>query len=139
MTLFREAMPQLADQLDEQVRRGRPVSEAELRQEAVHQERTFRLATSRFSPLGKGDATAVPYSGEQRLEIVREALLTLAEAMYATRKAVLDTAYENGMEPEAWFGDPELESLWHVDLRAETDEAEAALGRVRFLFEGDDL
>jgi hypothetical protein len=75
----------------------------------------------------------IPYTGDERIELIRGALLTLAETMYASRKAALDTAVDQGMNLNIEFGDPELETLSFLDLRVETGRAHVALETVREL------
>ena len=75
----------------------------------------------------------IPYSGEERVELIREALLTLAETIYASRRATLELTMEWGMEQEIRFGDPEDEDPSFIHLRDETERARAALETVRGL------
>ncbi|MET9529734.1 hypothetical protein ABZY02_04065 [Streptomyces sp. NPDC006649] len=140
MTRLREEIPGLADQLDEEVRHGRVVSAQDhLQEEGQYYERASRLAATKLPALGQGDIAVIPYTGEERLQLVREAVLTLAETMYATRKSVLDTVRERGMGSGIEFGDPELEVPSQLDLQAETAQAWAALQTVReLLADGQD-
>ncbi|MGA4540883.1 hypothetical protein ACPA54_12880 [Uniformispora flossi] len=133
MTRLRAEMPSLADQLDQEVRHGRAVSEQGLRQEGRYEERASRLAATELPPLGKTDVAVIPYTDDERIELVREALLTLAETMYATRNAALQTARAHGLEPEIQFGDPELEVPTRISLSDETPLARVALQKVREL------
>ncbi|MFC5724940.1 hypothetical protein ACFP1Z_32830 [Streptomyces gamaensis] len=137
MAQLREVMPGLADQLDQEVRHGRAVTEKELRQEGRYEERASRLAAIELPALGKSDVAVIPYTNEERIELIREALITLAETMHATRQAALKTAIERGMELEIWFGDPELEAPSHIVLPEETAQAEATLQTVRELLVHD--
>lgn len=137
MRRLRVEMPSLADQLDQEVRYGRAVSEHQLRHEGRYEERATRLAATELPPLGKTDVAVIPYTDDERIELVREALLTLAKTMYSTRNAALLTAKERRMELEIQFGDPELEVTSQMDLQAETERARAALQEVRELLEDD--
>ncbi|MFJ8040452.1 hypothetical protein ACIRBX_08095 [Kitasatospora sp. NPDC096147] len=134
---LRGRMPGLADQVEQEVRHGRVVSGQELRDEGQYEERASRLAATELPPLGKSDVAVIPYTGEERLELVREALLTLAETMYATRRSALSMALARGMETDVEFGDPELEEISHIDLQAETEQAHQALLVVRQLLDSD--
>lgn len=137
MTQLAEELPDLADQLEQEVRQGRVVSEPRLRQEAEYAARASRLAEAELPPLGKADIAVLPYTDDERVELVRSALLTLAETMYASRKAALDIASKRGMELTIEFGDPELEALSYLDLEAETERARVALTTVRELLSED--
>ncbi|MFJ1782372.1 hypothetical protein ACIOKA_37335 [Streptomyces anulatus] len=75
----------------------------------------------------------IPYSGEERVELIRDALLTLAETMYASRQAVLKLPMEWDMVQEVGFGDPEEEDPPFIYLREETEHARTMLATVRNL------
>ncbi|WNI30407.1 hypothetical protein [Streptomyces sp. ITFR-6] len=126
-----EELPNLADQLKQEVRQGRVASEQRLRQEGEYEARASRLAEAELPPLGKADIAVLPYTDDERMELVRSALLTLAETMYASRKAALDIASKREMDLTIEFGDPELESISYLDLIAETELARVALTTVR--------
>lgn len=130
-------MPALADQLDQEVRHGRSVTEKELRHEGLYEERASRLAATELSALGKNDVAVIPYTDEERMELIRKALLTLAETMYRTRQAALKTAVQGAMELEIQFGDPDLEIPSRIDLQDETEQAHIALQTVRELLAED--
>ncbi|MER7908198.1 hypothetical protein [Streptomyces sp. NPDC096068] len=138
MERLKADFPDLAAQLDQELKRGRAVSGQKLRREE-RQERATRLEEAHLPALGKTDVAVVPYSGEERLELIREALLTLAETMYASRKTTLKLATERGMEQEIRFGDPEEENPSFIHLPEETEHARAVLETVRdLLFESLD-
>ncbi|MGW3848669.1 hypothetical protein [Streptomyces fagopyri] len=137
MARLRREMPSLAEQLDQEVRHGRMVSEKDLRQEGRYDERASRLAETELPPLGKSDVSVIPYTEDERFELVRESLLTLAETLFATRRSALMVAVEHGMETEIHFGDPELEALSRIDLPDETERAHTALRKVRGLLADD--
>ncbi|MEB8343914.1 hypothetical protein [Streptomyces endophyticus] len=137
MARLRQEMPSLAEQLDQEVRHGRMVSEKDLRQEGRYDERASRLAETELPPLGKSDVSVIPYTEDERFELVRDSLLTLAETMFATRSSALKVAMERAMEPEIRFGDPELEVLSRINLPEETERANIALRTVRGLLADD--
>ncbi|MFJ8786794.1 hypothetical protein [Streptomyces sp. NPDC102476] len=137
MARLRREMPSLAEQLDQEVRHGRTVSEKDLRQEGRYDERASRLAETELPPLGKSDVSVIPYTEDERFELVRESLLTLAETMFATRRSALKVAVEHEMETEIHFGDPELEVPSRIDLPDETERAYVALRKVRGLLADD--
>ena len=137
MARLRREMPSLAEQLDQEVRHGRMVSEKDLRQEGRYDERASRLAETELPPLGKSDVSVIPYTEDERFELVRESLLTLAETMFATRRSALKVAMEHEMETEIRFGDPELEVPSRIDLPEETERAHVALRKVRGLLAED--
>ncbi|MFE8944450.1 hypothetical protein [Streptomyces sp. NPDC007856] len=137
MARLREELPSLADELSQEVRQGRVASEQRLKQEGEYEARASRLAEAELPPLGKTDIAVLPYTDEERIELVRSALLTMAETMYASRKALLDLTMERQMETTIRFGDPELESPTHLDLKAEMERARIARRIVRELLSGE--
>lgn len=137
MARLREQLPSLADELSQEVRQGRVASEQRLKQEGEYEARASRLAEAELPPLGKTDIAVLPYTDEERIELVRSALLTMAETMYASRKALLDLTMERQMETTIRFGDPELESPTHLDLKAEMERARIARRIVRELLSGE--
>ncbi|MEU2658111.1 hypothetical protein ABZ615_22630 [Streptomyces sp. NPDC007325] len=140
MAYLAERLPDLADQLRQEVRQGRIASEQRLKQVGEYQARASRLAAADLPPLGKADIAVLPYTDDESIELARMAVLTLAETMYASRKAVLDIASRQEMGLTVKFGDPELETPSSLDLKAETEHARAALATVRALLsEGTDV
>ncbi|MEV8428273.1 hypothetical protein [Streptomyces chartreusis] len=137
MAQLKEELGDLADQLDQEVRQGRVVSEQKLKQEGQYAARASRLAETELPPIGKTDVAVIPYTGDERIELIRRMLLTLAETMYTSRKAMLDMAAAEGMDPIIRFGDPELETPSSIDLKAETAQAHLALEIVRDLLSND--
>ncbi|MEV6769695.1 hypothetical protein AB0N05_13810 [Nocardia sp. NPDC051030] len=129
-----DGLPGLSDELVQEFQLGRAVSKQDLRQESGYQERVRRLAESDLPPLAASDVAMVPYSNDERIDLIRDALLTLAETMLASRRAVLKTATERDMEPMVQFGDPELERPAYIDLVDETERAQSARDVVRALF-----
>ncbi|WP_333749160.1 hypothetical protein [Streptomyces sp. IBSBF 2394] len=132
MQRLKADFPDLAAQLDQELKRGRAVSGQKLRREERH-ERASRLEEAHLPALGKTDVAVIPYSGEERVELIRDALLTLAETMYASRQAALKLTMERGMEQEIRFGDPEEENPSFIYLPEETERARAVLATVRDL------
>ncbi|MEU3508556.1 hypothetical protein ABZ733_11620 [Streptomyces longwoodensis] len=132
MERLKADFPDLAAQLDQELKRGRAVSGQKLRREERH-ESASRLEEAHLPALGKTDVAVIPYSGEERVELIREALLTLAETMYASRQAALKLTMERDMEQEIRFGDPEEENPSFIYLREETEHARAVLATVHDL------
>lgn len=132
MERLKADFPDLAAQLDQELKRGRAVSGQKLRREERH-ERASRLEEAHLPALGKTDVAVIPYSGEERVELIREALLTLAETMYASRQAALKLTMERGIEQEIRFGDPEEENPSFIYLPDETEHARTVLATVRDL------
>ncbi|NBH12465.1 hypothetical protein [Amycolatopsis sp. SID8362] len=134
---LRRRIPDLAEQVDREVRYGRSVSEKGLRDEGRYQERAERLAETKLTPLRTTDVAVVPYTDDERLELIRQALLTLAESMYSSRDSVLRELQELGLQTTITFEEPAEQdtTVTEVDLRAEADRAARTLREVRALLD----
>ncbi|MBE8517483.1 hypothetical protein ILP97_08195 [Amycolatopsis sp. H6(2020)] len=117
---LRDRIPGLADQVDREVRYGRSVSEKGLRDEGRYEERATRLAETNLAPLGKKDVAVVPYTDDERIELVRQALLTLAKTMYASRQSVRSELRGLGVRSTVTFAEPEPEPETAAGLSDET-------------------
>ncbi|WP_280256974.1 hypothetical protein [Nocardia wallacei] len=135
---LREYLPDLAAEIDQELRRGRVATKQQLIQEAQYSERASRLADSELPAIGTNDVAVLPYSEEESLELIREAMITLAETMYATRQTLLAATIEYEMAPEILFGNPEIEEVTSLELRSEAARAEDAVQEIRNLLQADD-
>jgi hypothetical protein len=97
------------------------------------------LREARLPSLEQADVSVVPYEGDERLELVREALLTLAKTMYVSRQTVLDLATDSEASPEVRFGDPEFEDEIVIELRGETYRCKEVWELVHGLLSDDRL
>lgn len=126
-------LPNLARQLIQEIRYGRAVSEKGLRAEGRYEEKADLLAKATLPSLGATDVAPIPYEPEERIELVREALLTLAETMYRSRRAVLELAQQFDTEPVVRFGDPQIETSSRVELIEETERMGVVVEEIRAL------
>ncbi|MFC3892313.1 hypothetical protein ACFOWZ_12600 [Lentzea rhizosphaerae] len=136
MDLLGNGIPGVAQQVKREVRHGRVVSEQDLRKEARYEETVRRLSVNDLSPLGKTDVAAVPYTDDERLELIRSALLTLAETMYASRAEVLKMSEEFETDPVIVFGDAEFDEVSVVNMSDEVVRVRQSLLDVRELLVG---
>ncbi|THV42016.1 hypothetical protein [Glycomyces buryatensis] len=127
MSRLRADLPVLAEQLDAEVRSGRLISEESLFSGSSYQDRKARLAESKLPKLAKSDIGVLPYTGSERLDLVRDALLTLAETMSSSRKELLRFTDEFGVSPVIEFSDFESASEPdRIDLNIEAERAQRA-------------
>jgi hypothetical protein len=131
--MLASGLPNLAEQLIQEIRYGRAVSEKGLRAEGRYEEKADLLARATLPSLGATDVAPIPYEAGERIELVREALLTLAETMYGSRRAVLELAQQFDAEPVVRFGDPEIETPSRVDLVEETERMGVVVEAIRAL------
>lgn len=127
------AIAPVAVQVREEVGRGRLVKGAKL-PEGERQERQSRLSEAKLGRITDDEMAVLPYSGDQRLALLCETLLTLAETMAASRRAVLTFATHHDLPSRfVEFRAPdEVEAeTAHADLEADVAKAEQALAQVR--------
>lgn len=139
LSRLREELPDLADQLSNEIRSGRLVSEDSLFRESGYEHRKARLAESKLPKLALSDVGVVPYSGQERLDLVRDAMLTLAETMSASRKELLRFTEKSGVSSVIEFSDFEQAGEpVRIDLSVEVERARRARNTVVHRFSGGD-
>lgn len=133
LDLLRQSLPGVAAEIEQEVRRGRVATKTDFLRDAQYQERVSTLADERLPAIDHRDIGVIPYSEDEQLDLIRQALATLAETMASTRRALLDLSSSYDVDHVIEFGDPELEVLADLDLETETAAAEAAARAVRSL------
>jgi hypothetical protein len=125
----------LAAQIREEVARGRLVQGSKLPEDERH-ERQFRLAEANLGRIGKDDMAVLPYTGDERLALLCQTLLALAQTMTESRRALLEVAIGHDLpHTQLRFTEPDETQAVEFDLAAELSRAEQALGRVKSLLE----
>lgn len=119
---LREELPTLAQQVDEEVRRGRRAPTDTLSEPDRHmREIKMREAGTRIS---NEDIASVQYSDDERLALLIEALLHLGSSMATSREAVAKALYENDLPPTIRFRtEEELEAEVEIDVGREATTA----------------
>jgi hypothetical protein len=122
----------VATQIREEVARGRLVQGSKL-PEGERQERQFRLTEAKLGRIGKDEMAVLPYTGDERLALLCETLLTLARTMTESRRAVLElvTDYELP-HTQIRFTEPDETEAVEFDLAVELAKAEQALEQVSY-------
>jgi hypothetical protein len=128
-----ERASSLADQIREEVARGRlvqgsklPVEERELRES--------RLTQAGLGKIGKDDVAVLPYTGDQRLALLCQALATLARSMAESRRSLLSLVIRHELPvPRVLFAEPDDIQPTEIDLVAETQRAEQMVSRINDL------
>jgi len=116
----------LAAQIRDEVARGRLVQGSQLPE---HQERQSRLAQAKLARIRNDEMAELLYTGDERLALLCQALLTLAQTMTETRRALLSLARE------VRFAEPDGTEVVGFDLNDELAKAEQALSQVSSLLE----
>jgi hypothetical protein len=84
-----EHIPSVAAQIREEVARGRLLSGPNL-SDPEREFRESRLHQAKLARISKEDIAVVPYSGDDRLALLCQTLLNLAETMVESRRAMLE-------------------------------------------------
>jgi hypothetical protein len=125
----------LAAQIREEVARGRLVQGSKL-PESERQERQSRLVEAKLGRIGKDEMAVLPYTGDERLALLCQTLLTLAQTMTESRRTLLELATEHDLlHTHVRFTEPNETEVAEFDLTAELSRAEQALARVNALLE----
>ncbi len=125
----------VAGQVRDEVTRGRLVKGSKL-PAGERQARQSRLSEHKLGRISDDEMAVMPYTGDQRLALLCDTLLTLAQTMAASRRAVLAFAADHEIQSRfVEFADPdEVDTQTvHIDLEAEAAKAEQVLARVREL------
>jgi len=125
-----ERSDSLAAQIREEVARGRLVPGSKL-PEGEREERQSRLAEAKLGRIGKDEMAVLPYTGDERLALLCQALLTLAQTMTESRRTLLELTTDNDLpHPRVLFTEPDETDSIEFDLPVELSNAERALGQV---------
>jgi hypothetical protein len=136
---LRHRLPDVAAQLEDEVLRGRPISVSQLslsdradRQENLREAEAQGMG--KLQGIGVKDVAVVPYSEEERLDLVCRALVRLAETMHGSRLQLLKLAEHHQVESSTLiFTLPESQEGQHLLLPDEVSATEDALTKVRRL------
>lgn len=121
---LREALPDVARQVDEEVQRGRRVAGKGL-SPSDRTDRNVKLREA-GSKISATDLAQVEYTGEERLQLLIDAVRRLGSSMASNREAVLQLLVEKGAPTTVEFRpeeEPAPES--RVDLALEATKARA--------------
>lgn len=80
MAAVRERLPELHDQVADEVARGREVRGTDI-ELTVREGRDRRLGDEKLGRIGESDVSVFPYSNEERLDLLIDALRTSAETL----------------------------------------------------------
>lgn len=89
IVLIEERLPDIAVQIREEVARGRTLSASRI-PDAERRTRQVRLDEVSLGRIGKADVAAEPYSSDEQLTVLVDALRTLAVSMAGSRQTVSD-------------------------------------------------
>ncbi|MFD5164178.1 hypothetical protein ACFWMJ_40090 [Streptomyces hawaiiensis] len=116
MRLLRNRVPELAAQLSEEIAAGRSVEGERLSE----RERTMReglMRQARVGRLQRGDVAVVPYTADERLMFLCQALLRMAETLHGSLKSIWDMADTYHVESRmVEFAEPDGTSSVGLDL-----------------------
>ncbi|WP_055548656.1 hypothetical protein [Streptomyces sp. NBRC 110028] len=116
MRLLRDRIPELAAQLSEEIAAGRSV-EGERLSEGERITREGLMREARVGRLQRGDVAAVPYTADERLMFLCQALLRMAETLHGSLQVVSIMAGNHHVESSTVeFAEPDGTSSVGLDL-----------------------
>ncbi|MFD3841228.1 hypothetical protein ACFWWC_33945 [Streptomyces sp. NPDC058642] len=116
MRLLRERVPELAAQLSEEIAAGRSV-DGERLSEPERLTRDGQMREARVGRLQRGDVAVVPYTADERLMFLCQALLRMAETLHGSLHAVSAMAESHGVETTVIeFAEPDGTSSVTLDF-----------------------
>jgi hypothetical protein len=124
--------PQVAAEVRDEVNRGRLVKGADL-PESERAVRQDRLTAKKLGRITKDEMAVVAYTDDERLALLCEAILTLAQTMTTTRRTLLKMMDLHGIDGnQIVFAEPdEVESeMLYVNLSDELGTTEQALTQI---------
>jgi hypothetical protein len=121
MQRLAEALPDVATQVRDEVARGRVVPSSKL-STPEREERETRMTEAKVGRLANADVASVPYSDDERLAVLIDALIRTATTMLASREALLELAsrYDKTV---VIFDEPDETERVEVALADETQTA----------------
>ena len=91
-----ETLPEVAAQVRDEIARGRVVPGSKL-SPPERKERETRMSEAKVGRLAQADVASVPYTDDERLALLVDALLRAGNTMYSSRDALLRLAGEYGI------------------------------------------
>jgi hypothetical protein len=123
MQRLAEALPDVAAQVRDEVARGRVVPSSKL-SGPEREERETRMTEAKVGRLVKADVASVPYSDDERLTVLIDALIRTATTMRASREALFELASAYGYDRRIIiFDEPDETARVEVALADETQAA----------------
>lgn len=114
-----EVLPDIATQIAEEVNRGRLVPATSLPR-ADMEARAVRMRDFDTNDrVSKNDLASIPYSDDERLAVLVDALIRTAGTMLGTRKAVSELSGASPRNSTVTFVDPTTDADIEVDLAEE--------------------
>jgi hypothetical protein len=128
-----EVFPEVARQIRDEVARGRAVRARKLAASEIA-EREGRMKDANAGKIGLGDVAVVPYTADERLRILVEALTSLASTMASGRRSLVGLIGD-GRERVVEFVGPGADDSVTIDIATEARNVEAAQLTVARLLE----
>jgi hypothetical protein len=99
-------------------------------------ERQSRLTEANLEKIKRNEMAVVPYTGDERLALLCQTLLTLAQTMTESRRALLELAVDHNLpHTQIQFTEPNEVGIIEFDLAADLPQAEIAFADVKSALE----
>lgn len=128
ISLVEITFPDIAEQIREEVARGRPIAVRKLDSSEVA-EREVRMKGAHAGRLGQQDVAVIDYSDDDQLRILLEAIVNLSATMVASRRSLVELDATRRLDTIE-IGAPEAGDADTVDLQAEVQAADFANLRI---------
>jgi len=129
---LQEAVPEVAAQVQDEARRGRPVAVKALSpSEKIDRSARLKEVAGPTGRISGADLAAVEYTDDEKLAILVDALRRLGSSMAASREALAQLANRHQITNPTHFrneGAPEDETF--MDLAHEVEEARSVFDQV---------
>jgi hypothetical protein len=116
MTVLGERLPELHDQIADEVARGRELRGTDI-EWTEREGRDRRLGDEKLGRIAESDVSVFPYSGEERLDLLIDALRTSAETLDQSLNTLSDLLTEQSIaDRRIYFQRPESGETASVEL-----------------------
>jgi len=119
-----EVFPEVARQVRDEVERGRAVRASKLAASDIA-EREGRMKDANAGKIGVEDVAVVPYTDDEQLRILVEALTSLASTMASARRSLVGLVGD-GRDSVVEFAGPGVDDMTMIDVATEARSVGAA-------------
>lgn len=137
MTVVRERLPVLHDQIADEVARGKELRGTDI-EWTEREGRDRRLGDEKLGRIAESDISVFPYSDEERLDLLIDALRTSAETLDHSLNTLSNLLTEQSIaERRIYFRRPESRETASVELPVARDDVSPEANIARRLNEVD--
>ena len=122
MTVVRERLPELHDQIADEVARGKELRGTDI-ERTEREGRDRRLGDEKLGRIAESDISVFPYSDEERLDLLIDALRTSAETLDHSLDTLSNLLTEQSVpDRRIYFRRPESQEIGSVEVPRARDD-----------------